>query len=109
MHVRRVNYQALVWNSASDCYPDIPGLVGHGWALDDSGNLTYDWTNAEIMPQEIIGIICESGSGREREVSDSNERSESSDNNEDERDGDDEEFEENDNMIDSIFEDSDDK
>ena len=97
MHARRVN-----------CYPDIPGPVGHGWALDDSGNVTYDWRNGEIMPQEIIAIICESGSGREREVSDSNE---SSDNNgyEDECDGDDKESEENDNMIDSIFVDSDDE
>ena len=66
MHVRRVNYQALVWNSALDCYPDIPGPVGHGRALDDSGNLKCDWTNGEIIPQEIIDIICESGSGRER-------------------------------------------
>ena len=108
MHVRRVNYQTLVWNSALDCYLDIPGPVGHGWALDDSGNLTSDWTNGEIMPQEIIDIICESGSGRERDVSDGNE---SSDNNgyEDERDGDNKKFEENDNMIDSIFEDSDDE
>ena len=59
MHVRRVNYQAMVWNSALDCYPDISGPVGHGWALDDSRNLIYDWTNGEIMPQEIINIIYE--------------------------------------------------
>ena len=48
MHVMRVNYRALVRNSALDCYPDIPGPVGHGWALDDPGNLTYDWTNGKL-------------------------------------------------------------
>ena len=74
MHARRVNCQALARSSALDCCPDIPGPVGHGWAMDDSGNLTYDWTNGEIMPQEIIGIICESGSGGEREVSDGNKK-----------------------------------
>ena len=61
------------------------------------------------MPQEITDIICESESGGEKEVSDSNESSDN-DGYEDERDGDgdDEEFEENDNIIDSIFKDSDD-
>ena len=50
-------------------------------------------------------MICESGSRREREVSDGNE---SSDNNgyEDKRDGDDKEFEANYNIVDSIFEES---
>ena len=36
MHIRRANYQALVWNSAQDCFPDIPEPIGHGWAIDDT-------------------------------------------------------------------------
>ena len=60
------------------------------------------------MAQEIIDIICESESGVEREVSGGN-KSSDNDGYEDERDDDDEKFEENDNMVHSIFEDSNDE
>ena len=93
MHIRRANYQALVWNSAQDCFPDIPEPIGHGLAIDDMGNLIYDWTKGDIMPQELIDIISETELGEENELTDSDE------------DG---ETEENDNMNDYIFDDSDD-
>ena len=93
VHIRRANYQALVWNSAQDCFPDIPEPIGHGWAIDDMGNLIYDWTKGDIMPQELIDIISETESGEENELTNGDE------------DG---ETEENDNMNDYIFDDSDD-
>ena len=93
MHIRGANYQALVLNSTQDCFPDIPEPIGHGWAIDDMGNLIYDWTKGDIMPQELIDIISETESGEENELTDGD------------KDG---ETEENDNMNDYIFDDSDD-
>ena len=57
------------------------------------GNLIYDWTKGDIMPQELIDIISETELGEENELTDGDE------------DG---ETEENDNMNDYIFDDSDD-
>ena len=40
-------------------YPDIPTPVGHGWKIDENGDLEYDWTEGDIFPQEMIDILSE--------------------------------------------------
>ena len=79
MHIQRANYQAMIWNNSLERYPEIPSPVGHGWVLDESGKLNYDWTKGDIMPQELVDIICETELGEEREVSDDNEDSDNED------------------------------
>ena len=74
--------------------------------LDESGKLNYDWTKGDIMPQEIVDIICETELEEEREVSDDSEDSDNEDGYYDETETDSVEI---DNMVDVLFEESDDE
>ena len=104
MHIQRANYQAWIWNSSLERYPEIPSPVGHGWVLDESDKLNYDWTKGDIMPQELVDIICESRLGEDREVYDDNEDSDEEDGGSDEAETDKFEI---DNFLDVMFEESD--
>ena len=57
MHVRRANYQALIWKKADQATPSIPGPDGHGWNTNVEGELEICWTNGNLMPQELADII----------------------------------------------------
>ena len=57
MHVRRANYQALIWKKANEATPSIPGPDGHGWNTNNEGELEICWTNGNLMPQELADII----------------------------------------------------
>ena len=94
----------MIWNNSLERYPEIPSPVGHGWVLDESGKSNYDWTKEDIMPQELVDIICETELGEEREVSDDNEDSDDEDGYYDETETDNVEI---DNMVDVLFEKSD--
>ena len=74
--------------------------------LDESGKLNYDWTKRDIMPQELVDIICETELGEERETSDDNEDSDNEDGYYDETETDNAEI---DNTVDVLFEESDDE
>ena len=39
MHVRRANYQALIWKKADQATPSIPLPDGHGWNTNVEGEL----------------------------------------------------------------------
>ena len=84
MHTQWANYQAWIWNSSLERHLEIPSPVGHGWVLDESDKLNYDWTKEDIMPQELADIICESRLGEDREVYDDNEDSDEEDGGSDE-------------------------
>ena len=58
MHVRRANYQALVWKKADQPTPSIPGPDGHGWTIDENGALGICWTAGNLMSQELADIIA---------------------------------------------------
>ena len=45
MHVRRANYEALIWKKADQATPIIPGPDGHGWNTNVEGGLAICWTN----------------------------------------------------------------
>ena len=93
MHIIRANYQIYIWNNSKVCNPGIPSPDGHGWVLDEYGHLVYEWTKEEIMPQQLIDIICESEEDEEGDSSTEDDNDEI----------------EIDNMIDIMFEDSDDE
>ena len=57
-HIKRTNYQALIWNRADQADPDIPSPDGHGWCLSE-GNLEFVWCSGSPMPQELIDILDE--------------------------------------------------
>ena len=59
MHVRRANYQALIWKKADQATPSIPGPEGHGWNTNVEGELEICWTNGNLMPQELADIITD--------------------------------------------------
>ena len=52
MHVRRENYQALIWKKADEATQSILGPDGHV-----EGELEICWTNGNLMPQELADII----------------------------------------------------
>ena len=57
MHVRRENYQSLIWKKADEATPSIPGPDGHGWNTNVEGELEICWTNSNLIPQELADII----------------------------------------------------
>ena len=58
MHIRRVNYQALIWYQADKPTPVIPHPDQHGWVESD-GNLEISWTDGPLLPQELIDVLYE--------------------------------------------------
>ena len=58
LHTERANYQTLIWKNAHIQTPDIPSPVGKGWQEDESG-LQIQWTEGDILPGELVDILCE--------------------------------------------------
>ena len=59
MHVRRANYQALIWKKADQATPRIPGPDGLGWNTNVEGELEICWTNGNLTPQELADIAID--------------------------------------------------
>ena len=59
MHALRAHYQTMVWKTACDQFPKLPSPVGHGWIRDDDGHVSYQWTEGNILPPELIDILAE--------------------------------------------------
>ena len=53
MHIKRANYQALIWYHSRHALPCIPGPSGHGWQITE-GQLSIKWTENDLMPQELV-------------------------------------------------------
>ena len=70
MHVLRVNYQVLIWKSAPEQHPNIKDPDSHGWALDESGTLEYDWCGDHFIPQELVEILSQKGPIEEEDFDD---------------------------------------
>ena len=58
MHIRRANYQALIWYEADKADASIPPPDEHGWEVKD-GQLDYNWTSGELMPPELSDIVVD--------------------------------------------------
>ena len=55
-HLRRVNYQSLIWHKARYAKPSYPPADEHGWQHTD-GNLQFKWTDGLLMPQELVDVL----------------------------------------------------
>jgi len=63
MHIKRANYQSLIWNQADLANPELPKPYnGHGnWILKENV-LGYQWTEGAIMmPLELVNLAVEEG------------------------------------------------
>lgn len=57
LHLKRCNYQVLVWKSALESKPIIPKPTqGHGWVEKD-GELEIVWTSLPPAPKTILELI----------------------------------------------------
>jgi len=58
MHCLRVNYQTFIWRHSHQAFSDIPSPVGNGWKMDDDGNLSIEWTDGDVLPQQLVDILA---------------------------------------------------
>ena len=57
MHIRRANYQTLIWKKSRR--PNTKaGPDGHGWTIDNKGQLEIFWTAGNLMPQELADVTA---------------------------------------------------
>ena len=57
MHIKRVNYQVLLWKKSFMPHPNLPPPEAHGWKQsDEDGQLEFDWCEGSIMPNELVDI-----------------------------------------------------
>ena len=57
MHIRRAK-ECLIWCKADQATPDIPPPDGHGW-YQENGKLSYQWTDGDLMPKEVVHVLIE--------------------------------------------------
>ena len=70
MHIRRVNYQCLVWNNAHLATPTLPEPAdGHGWCLVD-GHIDYQWTDGDVVPVELADLLVDEGTAEMSDIDD---------------------------------------
>ena len=60
MHIRRDNYQTLIWKKSRGPNTKYPpaGPDRHGWTIDNNGQLEIFWTAGNLMPQELADVIA---------------------------------------------------
>ena len=58
MHVKRVNYQVYVWLHSHENNPALPNVEESGWQLNNDNTLEYKWSSGNIVPQELVEILC---------------------------------------------------
>ena len=71
MHIKRANYQSLIWNQTDLAYPELDKPYnGHGWTLKGDA-LSYQWTDGEMMPLELVDLAVEQGiEGNQKDTED---------------------------------------
>ena len=53
LNANRANHQAKVWRSNLDPHFAPPFPIGHGWQLDDQGNIDIDWMKCNPTSEEV--------------------------------------------------------
>ena len=56
MHIKRVNYQTLLWKKSTISFPDLPPAEEHGWKVTLDGDLDYNWCAGDL---KIWWISCQ--------------------------------------------------
>ena len=60
MHIKRANFQTMVWKNAAFNFPEIPKPEANGWKRTVSGSLAVDWFgDDDILPAELVNIIAD--------------------------------------------------
>jgi len=57
MHCLRANYQAFVWKHLHISNVVVPSPIGCGWKCDQEGEITIDWIEGNVMPQQLVDIL----------------------------------------------------
>lgn len=57
LHVSRANYQAAIWRRALQASPEVPPPVGHGWTVDETNHLTFEWLGSKSAPEEVLELL----------------------------------------------------
>ena len=57
LHVSRSNYQAAIWRRALEACPEVPSPVGHGWTVDETNSLSYEWLGSKPAPEEVLDLM----------------------------------------------------
>lgn len=55
-HVKRANYQSMIWKRALDVHPDIPSPINNGWESKDDF-LEIVWMENLPAPESILEIV----------------------------------------------------
>ncbi len=56
-HVKRANYQTLIWKMALEKEQDVPSPIGNGWLTSEDGNIVPEYTRKDSAPKDILELI----------------------------------------------------
>ncbi|GFS21250.1 hypothetical protein ElyMa_001590200 [Elysia marginata] len=56
-HIKRANYQPMIWRCASQAHPKLPSPENNGWKLSERGRLEINWCDGDIFLNEIVDIL----------------------------------------------------
>lgn len=59
LHIKRANYQTLVWRSSVFQYPELPDPKENGWKAGQSGKLEIEWFGEDFLPRDLQDILSE--------------------------------------------------
>ena len=77
-HIRRVNYQVARLKRSHIKVPVIPfPAPDHGWVTSDDGVLEPEWTEGDILPQELVDIVKPASANTVEDSEDSSDEGES--------------------------------
>jgi len=56
-HALRANYQSCIWRRSLHNYPSIPSPEGHGWVLNEEGQLIIQWMKGPPAPDVVLEFM----------------------------------------------------
>ena len=62
-HIRRSNYQTLIWKMSFDAVINAPDPAEHGWIIDN-GEIELKWMSIDAAPEELLQFVncsCKTG------------------------------------------------
>ena len=66
-HIKRANYQAMIWNSADKACPNLPSPNGHGWHISGE-NIEITWFSGSLMPEDLMEIVSTSEDNQDQHL-----------------------------------------
>ena len=62
-HIRRVNYQTLIWKKSFDAVINAPDPAEHGWVINND-EIELKWMSIDAAPEELLQFVncgCKTG------------------------------------------------